>query len=111
MRRRTPEQKYKDNISKQQKILEDFAAHEIEWAGDLILWYKAKKLEIPEDEYRACAFFQNREYRSKPKSLTLLYEVYLRCLKELPQVNRENAFDILRYQFKFYAKALEVGGY
>jgi hypothetical protein len=87
MRRKTVEEKYKDKIRKQQKILDDFAEHEFEWANDLMLWYRLKKLEMPIDEYRACAFFQNREYRKKPGSLTLLYEMYVRCLKELPHVN------------------------
>jgi len=110
-RRRTPEDRYNLNICKQDKILEDFAKHEMEWANDLIMWYKVKNIDMPDDVYRACAFFINREFRSKPNSLTLLYEVYLRCLNELPQVTKENAFDILRFQFKFYSKALEVGGY
>jgi hypothetical protein len=111
VKRRTPEERYQYSIRKQQKTLEEFAAHEIEWANDLMLWYKYKKMEIPDDEYRACAFFQNKEYRNKPGSLTLLYEMYLRCLRELPQVTRENAFDLLRFQFKMYAKTLEKGGF
>ena len=111
MRRRTPEERYKDNIRKQQKTLEEFASHEIEWASDLMLWYRLKKQEMPTDEYRACAFFQNKEYLRKPGSLTLLYEMYLRCHRELPQVTKENAFDLLRFQFKMYAKTLEKGGY
>jgi len=111
MRRRTPEERYNDNVRKQQRTLEEFAAHEIEWAGDLILWYRLKKEEIPDDEYRACAFFQNKEYLLKPGSLTLLYKTFLRCEKELPQTTRENAFDILRFQFKMYSKTLEKGGY
>ena len=111
MRRRTPEERYKDNIRKQQRTLEEYAAHEIEWANDLMLWYRLKKTEIPYDEYRACAFFQNKEYLRKPGSLTLLYEMYLRCHRELPQVTKENAFDILRFQFKMYAKTLEKGGF
>jgi len=111
VRRRTPEERYKDNIRKQQRTLEEYAAHEIEWAGDLMLWYRLKKEEMPDDEYRACAFFQNKEYLRKPGSLTLLYEMYLRCHRELPQVTKENAFDILRFQFKMYAKTLEKGGY
>jgi hypothetical protein len=111
VRRRTPEERYKDNIRKQQRTLEEYAAHEIEWAGDLMLWYRLKKEEMPDDEYRACAFFQNKEYLHKPGSLTLLYEMYLRCHRELPQVTKENAFDLLRFQFKMYAKTLEKGGY
>ena len=111
MRRRTPEERYKDNIRKQQRTLEEYAAHEKEWADDLFKWYRAKKMEIPEDEYRGCSYFLNKEYLRKPGSLTLLYEMYLRCCKELPEVTRENAFDVLRFQFKMYAKTLEKGGF
>ena len=111
MKRKTAEQKYKENIRKQQKILEEFAEYEYEWAGDLMLWYGAKKIDIPDDVYRACAFFRNREYRNKPGSLTLLYQMYLRCNSELPEVTKEMAFDILRFKFKMYAEVLKKGGY
>jgi len=111
MKRRTIEEKYRDTIRKQKKILDDFAEHEIEWADDLMLWYRAKKKEIPDDEYRACAFFQNREYQKKPGSLTLLYSMYLRCMNELPECNREIAFDLLRFRYKSYAKVLKTGGF
>jgi hypothetical protein len=111
LRRRTLEERYKYNIRKQQKILEDFAEHEIEWAGELMRWYKRKNLEIPDDEYRACAFFLNKEYLCKPGSLTLLYEMNLQCFRELPETTRENAFDILRFQFRMYAKTLEKGNF
>jgi hypothetical protein len=110
-KRRTPEERYRDNIRKQQSILEEYAAHEIEWAGDLLLWYRAKKKEIPDDEYRAAAFFKNREYLHKPGSLTLLYSMYRRCLEELPKATKETAFDLLAYRYKVYAKALKKGGY
>lgn len=111
MKRLSPEEKYAERVKKQRRTLEEFAAHEIEWAGDLLLWYKCKKQEIPDDEYRACAFFLNKEYLRKPGSLTLLYQMYLRCLNELPEVTRENAFDVLRFQFKSYAKVLKTGGF
>jgi len=111
VRRRTPEERYKENIRKQQKILEEFAAHEMEWANDLLLWYRYKRLEMPEDEYRGCSYFLNKEFSHKPGSLTLLYEMYLRCHRELPQVTKENAFDLLRFQFKMYAKTLDKGGF
>ena len=111
MKRRTPEERYRDSIRKQQKILEEFAEYEYEWSGDLMLWYRLKKLDMPDDEYRACAFFLNREYRNKPGSLTLLYQMYLRCGTELPDVTKENAFDILRFKYRMYAKVLEKGNY
>lgn len=110
-KRKTIEEKYQEKIAKQQKTLEEYAEYEYEWSGDLMLWYKAKKLDMPEDEYRACAFFRNREYRNKPGSLTLLYNMYVRCNKELPSVTRERAFDVLRFKFRMYAKVLEKGGF
>jgi hypothetical protein len=111
MRRRTPEERYKDNIRKQQKTLEEFADHEIEWAEHLLYWYSLKKDDMPDDEYRACAFFINKEFLKKPGSLTLLYEMYKRCLKELPEFTKEMAFDLLRFRYKSYAKVLQTGGY
>jgi hypothetical protein len=110
-KRRTPEERYKENVRKQQHILEEFAAHEIEWADDLLMWYRIKKLDMPDDEYRAVAFFKNREYLRKPGSLTLLYEMYLHCLDELPEPTKEIAFDLLAYRFKIYAVTLAKGGY
>ena len=111
MRRRTLEERYKDNIRKQQKTLEEFAAHEIEWAGDLITWYKLRKEEMPDDEYRSCAFYMNKEFLKKPGSLTLLYAMYQRCMRELPECTKELAFDLLAYRFKMYAQVLRTGGY
>ena len=111
MKRKTVEERYQENIRKQQRILEEFAEYEYEWAGDLTLWYRVKKLEMPEDEYRACAFFRNREYRNKLGSLTLLYQMGKRCDSELPKATRENAFDILRFKFKMYARVLGKGGF
>ncbi|MDR2434179.1 MAG: hypothetical protein LBD47_06400 [Treponema sp.] len=110
-KRRTPEERYKDNIRKQQQILEEFAAHEIEWADDLLMWYRIRKQEIPDDQYRAVAFFRNKEYLMKPGSLTLLYEMYLRCCRELPGYTKEIAFDLLAFRFTMYAEVLKTGGY
>ena len=111
MKRLTPEEKYKLKLGKQLKILEDFASHEAEWADDLMYWYKLNKLEIPDDEYRACAFFLNKEFQKKPGSLTLLYAMSEKCQNELPQVTKETAFDLLGFRFKMYAQALKTGGY
>ena len=111
MRRFTPEEKYKYNLRKQQKTLEEFAEHEIEWAEHLLYWYQLQKKDIPDDQYRAVAFFNNREYRITPGSLSLLYQTYLKCNSELPDVTRENAFDILCFRYKMYAAVLKTGGY
>ena len=111
MRRRTPEDRYIFKVRKQQKTLEEFAEHEIEWSEHLITWYGLKKMDMPDDQYRACTFFQNREYKNKPGSLTLLYQMNRSCLNELPEITNENAFDILCFRFKMYAEVLKTGGY
>jgi hypothetical protein len=111
MARLTPEERYQERVKKQRKTLEEFASHEIEFADDLIRWYQIKKLDMPDDEYRACAFFKNKEYLRKPGSLTLLYKMYLRCLRELPESTRETAFDLLRYRYKVYTRVLEKEGF
>jgi hypothetical protein len=95
----------------QQKTLEEFATHEIEWAELLMYWYRLHNRDMPDDEYRAAAFFMNKEYLSKPGSLTLMYSVYERCWRELPEVTRENAFDLLCFRYKMYAATLKTGGY
>ena len=110
-RRRTPEDRYKYNVRKQQKKLEEYAEYEFEWSEHLMYWYKLNNKDIPDDVYRACAFFRNREYAGKPGSLTLLYEMNNRCNRELPDITRENAFDILCYRYKMYAEVLKKGGY
>jgi hypothetical protein len=110
-KRKTPEERYQEKVRHEKKILEEYAAHEIEWADDLLLWYKVKRLEISDDEYRAVAFFKNREYLYKPGSLALLYSMYQRMSKELPFPTKEIAFDLVSYRYKVYAMTLEKGGY
>jgi hypothetical protein len=111
MHRLTPEEKYQYSLRKQKKTLDEFAAHEIEWAEYLLYWYKLRKEEIPDDEYRAAAFFINKEYERKPGSLTLVYEMFLKVHKELPPATKETAFDLLSYRFCLYARVLVKGGF
>ena len=111
MKRRTPEERYNYNVRRQQRTLEEFAAHEIEFADDLLFWYQIRKQDIPDDQYRACAFFKNREYLRKPGSLSLLYQTFIRCYNELPSATRENAFSLLAFRFRLYEAVLKQGGY
>lgn len=110
-KRRTPEERYRENVRKQQRELEEFAAYEVEWAGWLLKWFGWKKIEPTEEEYRAAAFFTNKEYLRKPRSLTLLYHMDKRCSKELPECTKENAFDLLRFKYRKYAEVLKLGGF
>jgi len=111
MRKRTIEDRYNENIRNQQKILEKFVLHEEEWAKHLLTFYKHRKEEIPDDEYRAVAFIQNHEYLQKPGSLLLLYKMSERCWKELPPFTKEQTFDLLRFRFKMYSAVLNKGGF
>jgi hypothetical protein len=83
------------------------------YAGGLLLTpvVSGKKRDMPDEEYRAVAFFKNREYLRKPGSLTLLYKMYLRCCRELPEYTKEIAFDLLAFRFMMYAEVLKTGGY
>jgi hypothetical protein len=110
-KRGNPEERYREHVRKQQRILEEYAAREIEWADDLLFWYRIKKKEMPDDEYRAAAFFKNHEYLLKPGSLTLLYQMYQRCCRELPESTKETAFDLLAFRYRMYAQVLKTGGY
>jgi hypothetical protein len=109
--RRTPETKYFEKTLKQREELEEFAKHETEWAEDLLLWYRLKKQDIPDDEYRGVAFFINREYLQKPGSLTLCYLAYQDMMRELPPVTKETAGCLLAYRYKVYCAVLGKGGY
>ena len=111
MKRSTIEDRYYESIHKQQRLLNEFVLHETEWAENLFIWYKYKKLEVPDDEYRGAAYFMNSEYKIKPGSLTLLYETYLRCEDEMPKITKESAFDSLRYRYRLYAVVLTKGGF
>jgi len=112
MRKRpTPEERYKLSLQKQQKILDNYAKHESDFAEDLILWYQLRKEEMPEDEYRAVAYFINKEYERKTGSLTMLYKLYNSMIGELPAVTKELAFDLLAFRYAKYGNALINGGY
>lgn len=111
MRQRDLETRYREYIRHQQKRLEKYAALEIEWAGDLLSWYRKRHLEIPDDQYRAAAFFLNREYLQKPGSLYRLNKMYRRFMAEVSPPSKELAFDFTAYRFMAYAKTLQEGGY
>jgi hypothetical protein len=110
-RRRDPESRYKVTIQKQQRVLEEFAAFEIEGAEDLLRWYRLRGRDMPDDEYRAAVFFKNREFLLKPGSLTLLYTLHGRMMEELPAATKETAFDLMAYRFKVNAEVLKTGGF
>jgi hypothetical protein len=111
IKHRTAEERYREKLRKQERILEEFAAHEIEWADDLLLWHRARRRDMPDEEYRAVVFFKNKEYLRKPGSLTLLHALYSRMLLELPEPTPEIAFDLVAFRYRMYAEALKQGGY
>ena len=110
-KRKTSEQRYQENLNQQRIKINDFIAHETEWANDLMLWYRIKKIDMPDDEYRGCAYFINKEYFSKKGSVNFLYEANLKCEEDLPEETKENALDLMRYKYKMYAHVLSKGGF
>jgi hypothetical protein len=111
MRKCDPQSRYREKLRHEQKALEDFASHEIDFSENLLTWFRVKHREPDDKEYRGICYFQGREFLLKPGSLVLLYETYEKLIHELPEVNKGNAFDLLRYRFKLYALVLEKGGY
>jgi hypothetical protein len=109
--RKNPEAKYFEHTRRQREALEEYAKREEESAGDLLLWYTLRKEEMPADEYRAAAFFTNREYVQKPGSLTLCYVACKGMEREQLALTRENALRLLAWRFKMYCAVLEKGGY
>jgi hypothetical protein len=111
MKRITPEERYRHNLRKQENTLKEFAANEMLWAEYLLQWYKIRKEEIPDDQYRACLYFLNKEYLDKPGSLTRLYLLHNRLMLELPKPTKELAFDLLAFRFRKYCAVLTEGGF
>jgi len=110
-RRHDPKSRYEYATRKQQKELEEYAAWECEWAEDFLNWCKCRNEDMGEEEYRAVAFFMNREFLRKPGSLTALYLMHKQLLKELPESTKESAFYQLAYRYKVYAEVLKKGNW
>ncbi|GHV04035.1 hypothetical protein FACS189485_08570 [Spirochaetia bacterium] len=111
VRSRDPIVRYHDLVRHEQKALEDFVSYEAEWADDVLTWYRIHKLDIPDDVYRAAAFFRNREFTRKPEALWLLYVEREKWNKELPLTTEEMKFDLVADRYKRYARILEMGGF
>jgi len=108
---RTAEERYFDNASEQKAELLRFAVSETEWAGYLIRLYKQKKMDMPDLEYRGVSYFLNKEYEIKRGSLSLCRQVYAGLENKFGDFSRELAFELLRFRFWHYGKALNEGGY
>jgi hypothetical protein len=111
LKRLSPEQRYLYSLRKQREALEAFADDEEVNSGTLMALYKRKRRDMPDDVYRACAFFINREYLFKRGSLTLLYQAKEKLQKEIKIITKENAVDILCYRYQAYAAVLREGGF
>ena len=66
---------------------------------------------MPDDEYRGCAYFINKEYSIKKGSILYLYNAYKKIMAEMPEITKETAFDQVKYLYKTYALVLSKGGY
>jgi hypothetical protein len=110
LKRLSPEEKYLYSLKKQREALEAFAADEEANSELLLLYYKRKGRDMPDDIYRACAFFINGEYRRKSGSLFLLYQTKEKLQKNFVEITKENAADVLCYRYQMYAAMLREGG-
>ena len=109
MRKFSDEEKYNYLVRAQRKDAEEFIeSGELE-ADCLLKKYKQSDIEIPLDIYRACAFFVNKEYKTKFGSIALLFQTKEKLQDTLPELTRENCMDQLCYKFQMYARVLEQG--
>jgi len=88
MRFRNVDERYDYVYRKQERLLGEFADEKKMLAETLIYLCKCGCKDMPDDVYRACAFFINGEYNAKPGSLWLLYQAAQRLLKEIEDVPR-----------------------
>jgi hypothetical protein len=98
-------------VKKERALLKEFIAKSKEDADDLLYIYRHDKTAIPDDEYRAVAFFLNDEYADKPGALSSLYDISERLATELPPVTLETVFEHMRFRFIVFNKILQEGGY
>jgi hypothetical protein len=111
MRKRNYELVYYERLKNQREALERFADDTADEAEALAGVYRRRKKDMPDDEYRSCAFFMNREYRNKNGSLFLLYRTKEKLKTELPSATDAAALDRIRYQFRVFTQMLAEGKY
>jgi hypothetical protein len=111
MRFKSVEERYWFHLRGERRMLEGFVEAERDAAENLLLAYKLKKQEVPDDIYRAVCFFMNAEFKTKPKALVALYFADQQLIAELPEVSGERALDLLCYRYQVYGAVLVEGGY
>jgi hypothetical protein len=111
MRFKNVDERYNYTYRKEHALLEQYANDKRMFADGLIDIYKMDGREIPDDIYRACVFFINSEYNTKPGSLWSLYEASEKFHKENPHTPKERFMDKLCYEFQLMAQVLEDGGF
>ena len=109
--RRDPETRIRYAARNEIAAVARFIKQETDAAETLSEWCRISHFDLPDDEYRAVAFFRNAEYKTKRGSLALLYETRRRLDRELPHSTKETAVDITRYRFKVFCAALQTGGF
>jgi hypothetical protein len=111
MRKKDWEAVYLGRLKKERGLLKEFVTRCKEDADNLLYIYRHDKTVIPDDEYRAVAFFLNDEYADKPGALSALYDISQRLSAELPPVTLETVVEQLMFRFKIFNKILAEGGY
>jgi hypothetical protein len=104
-------ERYNYRLRKQTDVLEDFLSFQKDIAEMLVTHYKQANTEMPDDIYRAAAYFINDEFNQKSGSLVLLLQTNERLNEELPRVTKETFVMQHCYRFQVFAAALQEGGY
>jgi hypothetical protein len=105
------ERRYLAELEKAAAEVSAFIEREKLNAEQLIHLARLTKQDLPDDVYRAAAYFVNSEWKLKKESLVVLITASERLEEELPRVTKETAIDQLRYRFRIYTQLLEQGGW
>jgi hypothetical protein len=93
-------------LEKQQAMLDEFVEDEKLMADALLVRYQCQDRDVPEDIYRAIAFFLNEEYKSWLELEITLYELRNKIMRTVKLENKEQAMDALCYRYQVYGRAI-----
>jgi hypothetical protein len=99
-------ERYLRALEKQEALLDGCVEDERLMADMLLLRYQGQGRDVPEDIYRAVAFFLNEEFKRWPELKITLYELRGKIMKTIKIENKERAVDALCYRYQVYGRAL-----
>jgi hypothetical protein len=105
------ELRYLRHLGRQQDMLDRFAEDESMNSELLLMLYRQKGRDMPDDIYRAVVFFRNEEYKRKQGAWALLCLLYEKLKYDMGARTKEEAVDAVCYRYQVYGQALLEGDF